>query len=191
VAEILVRRNTRYADLIARHEYRLTGPRADTSYLASYRRDPETRARALDELRRAAQENPQNTMAWLGLAQEYQVAGLAALAERVDALSHAVPLLAGKPMEGRARAELAEAFLQMGRHADAVVAAQAALRADKTLLLPYWVLAAVAERGGSFGDARDQLQALLKRISADHPMAPAVRERLQAVEGRLRLRDGK
>jgi len=191
VAEILVRRNTRYADLIARHEYRLTGPRADTSYLASYRRDPETRARALDELRRAAQENPQNTMAWLGLAQEYQVAGLAALAERVDALSHAVPLLAGKPMEGRARAELAEAFLQMGRHADAVVAAQAALRADKTLLLPYWVLAAVAERGGSFGDARDQFQALLKRISADHPMAPAVRERLQAVEEKLKLRDGK
>lgn len=191
VAEILVRRNARHADLIARHEYRLTGPRADTSYLASYRRDPDTRARALDELRRAAQENPQNTMAWLGLAQEYQAAGPAALAERVNALSHAVPLLAGKPMEGRARAELAEAFLQMGRHADAVAAAQAALRADQTLLLPYWVLAAVAERGGSLGDARDQLQALLQRISADHPMAPAVRERLQAVEEKLKLRDGK
>jgi hypothetical protein len=53
------------------------------------------------------------------------------------------------------------------------------------------VLAAVAERGGSLGDARDQLQALLQRINADHPMAPAVRERLQAVEGRLELRDGK
>jgi tetratricopeptide (TPR) repeat protein len=191
VAEILVRRNARHADLIARHEYRLTGPRADTSYLASYRRDPETRGRALDELRRAAQENPQNTMAWLGLAQEYQVAGPAALAERVEALSHAVPLLAGKPMEGRARAELAETFLQMGRHADAVAAARAALRADTTLLLPYWVLAAAAERGGSLGDARDQLQALLQRISADHPMAPAVRERLQAVEEKLKLRHGK
>jgi hypothetical protein len=191
VAEILVRRNARYADLIARHEYRLTGPRADTNYLASYRSDPETRARALDELRRAARENPQNTMAWLGLAQEYQAAGPAMLAERVDALAHAVPLLVGKPMEGRARAELAEAFLQMGRNADAAAAAQDALRADKTLLLPYWVLAAVAERGGSPGDARDQLQALLQRISADHPMAPAVRARLQAVEEQLKLRGGK
>jgi tetratricopeptide (TPR) repeat protein len=191
VAEILVRRNARYADLIARHEYRLTGPRADTNYLASYRSDPETRARALDELRRAARENPQNTMAWLGLAQEYQAAGPAALAERVDALSHAVPLLVGKPMEGRARAELAEAFLQIGRNADAAAAAREALRADKTLLLPYWALATVAERGGSLREARDHLRTLLQRIDADHPMAPAVRERLQAVEEKLKLRDGK
>jgi hypothetical protein len=191
VAEILVRRNARYADLIARHEYRLTGPRADTNYLASYRRDPETRARVLDELRRAARENPQNTMAWLGLAQEHQAAGPAMLAERVDALSHAVPLLVGKPMEGRARAELAEAFLQMGRNAAAAAAAQDALRADKTLLLPYWVLATVAERSGSLGDARDQLRTLLRHITADHPMAPAVRARLQAVEEQLKLRGGK
>jgi len=191
VAEILVRRNARYADLIARQEYRLTGPRADTGYLASYRRDPEARARALEELRRAVQENPQNTMAWLGLAQEYQVAGPEALAQRVDALTHAVALLAERPTEGRARAELAEALLQMGRNGDAAAAAREALRADKTLLLPYWVLAAVAEREGSWSEARDQLRILLQRIEADHPMAPAVRERLQFVEGKLQRRDGR
>ena len=190
VAEVFVRRNARYADVIARQEYRLTGPRADTSYLAAYRRDPETRTRALEELRRAAQEDPQNTMAWLGLAQEYQAAGPEALAQRVDALTHAVALLAGKPLEGRAEAELAEALLQLGRHGDAAAAAREALRLDKTLLLPYWVLAGVAERGGSWSEARDQLRILLQRIEADHPMAPAVRERLHAVEGRLKLRDG-
>jgi tetratricopeptide (TPR) repeat protein len=190
VAEILVRRDARHADLIARHGYRLTGPREDTTYLASYRRDPEVRARALDELRRAVRENPQNTMAWLGLAQEVQAFGPAGLAERADALSHAVPLLLGRPMEGRARAELAETLSQMGRGSDAVAAAHDALRADKTLLLPYWVLATVAERGGSPGKAREHLQALLQRIDADHPMAPAVRERLRAVEDALKRRGG-
>jgi hypothetical protein len=53
------------------------------------------------------------------------------------------------------------------------------------------VLAAVAERAGSWDDARNLLQTLLQRIDADHPMAPAVRERLQAVEEKLKLRDGK
>jgi tetratricopeptide (TPR) repeat protein len=191
VAEVFVRRNARYADFIARQEYRLTGPRADTGYLAAYRRDPETRALALEELRRAVQENAQNTMAWLGLAQEYQAAGPEALAQRVDALTHAVALLAERPTEGRARAELAEALLQMGRNGDAAAAAREALRADKTLLLPYWVLAAVAEWEGSWSEARDQLRILLQRIEADHPMAPAVRERLQFVEGKLQRRDGR
>jgi len=190
VAEVFVRRNARYADLIAAQEYRLTGPRADTDYLAAYRRDPGTRARALGELRRAAQENPQNTMAWLGLAQEYQAAGPEALAQRVEALTHAVTLLAGKPLDGRAQAELAEALLQSGRHEDAAAAARGALRADKNLLLPYWILASVAERGGSWSEARDHLRTLLQRMEPGHPMGPAVRERLQAVEGRVKLRDG-
>jgi len=169
-----------YADLIARHEYRLTGPgpiRA-TSRRIGGSGNP---GAPLDELRRAAQENPQNTMAWLGLAQEYQVAGLAALAERVDALSHAVPLLPGND-GGACASRAAEAFLQMGRHADAVVAAQARCERTRRCCCPTGCWPRWRARR-FFGDAGTSWQALLKRISADHPMAPQSARRLQAVEG--------
>jgi len=190
VAEVFVRRGARYANLIATQEYRLTGPEPNTGYLAAYRRDPKTWGRALEELRRAVQENPENTMAWLGLAQEYQVAGPEALVQRLEALSHAAALLAGKPAEGRARAELAEVLLQFGRDQDAAAAARDALRADKGLLLPHWILASVAERSGSWREARGRLRTLLERMEPGHPMIPAVRERLEEVEGKLKLRGG-
>jgi tetratricopeptide (TPR) repeat protein len=191
VAEIFLRRTAKYTEFIGEKEYRLTGPRADTSYLSAYRRDPALWELAMEELRRAARENPQNTMAWLALAQEYQAAGPEALSKRVEALRNAVPLLDGKPMEGRAQAELAEALLQSGRDREAAFAARDALRADKDMLLPHWVLASVAERHGAWSDAQDHLRTLLRRMTPDHPMGSAVRERLRALEGKTGRRDGR
>lgn len=128
VAEVYVRRGGPYGDLVATHEYRLTGPAPDTRYLAAYRRDPEMWERALSELRRAVAENPENVMAWLGLAQEYRAAGPGSLEQRLEALDRAAALMAGAPAIGRVHAERAEALLQLGRLDEAKAEAQKALR---------------------------------------------------------------
>ena len=62
VAEVFVQRNKRYGVLIAAHEYRLTHSEADLSYLAAYRREPETWIRTLAELRRAVLDNSRNEL---------------------------------------------------------------------------------------------------------------------------------
>jgi predicted Zn-dependent protease len=56
---------------------------------------------------------------------------------------------------------------------------------DRDLLLPRWVLAAVAERQGAWEEARNHLRDLLARMDADHPMAARVRDRLEFVERSL------
>ena len=189
VAEVFVRRNERYAAFIAAHEYRLTRSEADLSYLAAYRREPETWNRALAELRRAVLDNPRNELAWQGLAQEYGVAGPAALEQRLEALNRAIAVLANNPATGRLHAEQAEALLQSGRYGEAEAAARQALRLDSELLLPRWVLAAVAEHRGAWMEARDRLRDLLPRLGPDHPMAPRVRQHLEAAERRTRDAD--
>jgi tetratricopeptide (TPR) repeat protein len=186
VAEVFVRRNERYAAFIAAHEYRLTRSEADLSYLAAYRREPETWNRALAELRRAVLDNPRNELAWQGLAQEYGVAGPAALEQRLEALTRAIAVLANNPATGRLHAQQAEALLQSGRYEEAEAAARQALRLDSELLLPRWVLAAVAEHRGAWTEARDRLRDLLPRLGPDHPMAPRVRQQLEAAERRTR-----
>ncbi len=186
VAEVFVRREGRYADLIADHEYELTRPAADLGYLAAYRQDPETWGRALRELRRAVVENPENDLAWLGLAQEYRAAGPTALEHRLEALTRAVALLGGTPAAGGLQGQRAEALLQLGRFDEATTAAQKALRLDGELLSPRWVLASVAERRGAWAEARDQLRTILSRLEPDHPEAPIIRGRLEAVERSLR-----
>lgn len=186
VAEVYVRPGGRYADLIATHEYRLTRPASDTSYLAAYRRDPETWARALAELRRAVTDNPHNLMAWLGLAQEYQAAGPAAAEQRLDALTHAEALMARAPGLGRLHAERADALLQFGRLDEAKAEAQKALRLQGDLLLARSVLASVAERRGAWAEARDQLRTILARLEPGDARVPMVQSRLNAAEQNLR-----
>lgn len=185
-AEVYVRRGGRYADLVATHEYRLTRPAADTAYLIPYRRDPEKWNQALAELRRAVRENPQNTVAWLALAQEYRAAGPGSLEERLDALTHAATLMTGRIGEGRAHGERAEVLLQLGRLDEAGVAAKRALRLDGELLLPRWVLASVAERRGNWAEAREHLRVVLARLEPGDPRVPSVRKNLDNVEQRLR-----
>jgi tetratricopeptide (TPR) repeat protein len=185
VAEVYVRKGRRFADLITTHEYRLTRPEIDLTYLEEYRRDPDTWVGALAELRRAVADNPENELAWQGLAQEYGAAGPSALEQRLDALSHAVTVLAGNPATGRFHAERAEALLQVGRVEEAKVAAQTALRLDGDLLLARYVLATVAERRAAWAEARNQLQSTLARLKPSDPRAPQIRERLEAAERHL------
>ncbi|HWT77708.1 MAG TPA: hypothetical protein VN648_02775 [Candidatus Methylomirabilis sp.] len=182
VAEVYVRRGGRYADLIATHEYQLTHPETNLAYLAAYRRDPATWARALTELRRAVEDNQENVMAWLGLAQEHRAAGPVAAEQRLEALTRAQALLAGTPFLGRVHAERADTLLQLGRVEEAKMAAQMALRLDGDLLLPRYILAAVAERRGAWAEARDQLRTILTYLRPDDPGADNVRRRLDAAE---------
>jgi tetratricopeptide (TPR) repeat protein len=185
IAEVYVRRGERYADLIATHEYRLTRSEPDLSYLITYRRDPETWAQALTELRRAVEENPENAMAWLGLAQEYRAAGPAASGQRLEAVTRAQALLAGTPLLGRVHADRAEALFQLGRVDEAAAEAQTALRLEEDLILPRSILADVAQRRGAWDDARDQLQTILASLGPGDSRAKGIRERLEAVERHL------
>jgi len=185
-AEIFVRRGGSHAALIAKGEYSLTRSSSDLSYLVAYRRDPALRARALGELRRAVAENPENGTAWLGLAQEYWAQGPAAAAQRLDALTHVARVEAGTPVVGRVYAEQADALLQLGRLAEAKVAAQQARRLDGQQLLPYWVLALVAEGQGEWREARDRFLELQTRLDPSDERQRLVRSRLDAAERRLR-----
>jgi tetratricopeptide (TPR) repeat protein len=186
VAEVYVRRGGRFADLIAAHEYRLTRPETNLAYLAAYRRDPDTWARALAELRRAVADNPENELAWQGLAQEYGAAGPSVLPLRLEALSRATTILAGMRAAGRLHGERADVLLQLGRVEEARAAALAALRLDGDLLLPRYVLAAAAEQRGAWEEARDQLRAILSRLGPDDPEAVGIRARLDAAERKVR-----
>jgi len=186
VAEVYVRRGGQYADLIATHEYRLTHPETNLAYLAAYRRDPATWAWALAELNRAVEDNQENVMAWLGLAQEYRASGSGAAAERLRALKRAEGLLPGSSVMGRILAEESEALLQLGRTEEAAGLARRALRMQADLVLPRTVLASIAEGRRDWKQARDQLQAILDRLQPDDPRVPGVRERLAAAEHGLR-----
>ncbi len=124
VAEVYVRRGGRFADLIAAHEYRLTRPEANLAYLAAYRGDPDTWTRALAELRRTVADNPENELAWQGLAQEYGAAGPSALVQRLEALTRATIILTGMWATGRLHGERADALLRLGRVEEAKVAAR-------------------------------------------------------------------
>ncbi len=186
VAEVFVRRTARHADLIARHEYRLTGPESDLRYLAGYRaRDPGMWRAALAELRRAVAENPKNSLAWLALAQEYRAAGPSALPDRLEALDRATALLAPGPETAELQVQRAEALLQLGRPDEAASAARQALRLNENALSARWFLAAAAERRGAWAEARDQLRTILDRLEPGHPEAATIRTRLQAVERML------
>jgi tetratricopeptide (TPR) repeat protein len=187
VAQVFVRRGGRYANLIADHEYRLTRPAADLGYLDAYRRDPEVWGRALTELRRAVAENPENALAWLGLAQMYRAGGPSALEDRLEALTRAASLLiAGGPAAGLLEGERAETLLRLGRFDEAKAAAQKALLMDRGLVFPRWILVYVAERRGAWAEARYQLRTILAGLEPGHPEADVIRRRLEAVERNLR-----
>jgi tetratricopeptide (TPR) repeat protein len=183
IAEVFVRRNERYAAFIAAHEYRLTRSEADLSYLAAYRRDPATWQRALAELCRAVQDNPENELAWQGLAQEYRAADPSALPLRLEALNRTITVLTGNPATRRLHAERANVLLQLGRVEEARAAALAVLRLDGDLLLPRYVLAAVAEQRGAWAEALDQLRAILTSPPPNDPEVQRIRGRLETVDG--------
>jgi tetratricopeptide (TPR) repeat protein len=191
VAEVFVRREGRHAGLAADHEYRLTRAEPDLGYLAAYRADRETWSRAVAELKRAAAENPENTWAWLGLAQESRAAGPSAARDRLEALTHLVALLPSRPTTGGLHAERAEVLLQLGRSDEAAAAALQALRLDGSLLPARWILAIVAEGRGNWAEARDQYRAILARVDAGHAGAPAIRARLDAAERALKAGGGR
>jgi tetratricopeptide (TPR) repeat protein len=191
VAEIYLRRDGKFARLIAEREYRLTGSTPDIGYLSAYRRDAQSRVRAIAELRRATEDNPENEIAWQALAQEYAAIGGEAAGARLHALERVLKLLAGNPAAGRFHAERAEALLQLGRPTEAEAAAREALRVDGSLLLPRWVLAGVAEGRGAWEEADEQLRTLTDLIDANHPMLPRVRERLDSLERRLQAQGAK
>jgi tetratricopeptide (TPR) repeat protein len=190
-AEVYVRRGGRFAGLVETREYRLTRSTTDLAYFEAYRANPTARAQVMAELQRAVEDNPENVLAWQGLAQEYGAAGSAALGKRLGALTRALALLRDNPATGRLRAERAEALLQLGRPAEADAAAREALRVDGSLLLPRWILAGVAEGRGAWNDAREQLRILLDRLDSGHPMRAAVRERLAGVERQLQAQGAK
>jgi len=185
VGEVYLRRGGLHGDLIATHEYRLTGPAADTGYLAAYRRDPEMWGRALAELRRATEENPENLMAWLGLAQEYRAAGIAFAERRLEALTRAKALMTRAPTLGRVVAERADALFQLGRLDESKIEAQEALRLEGDLILSRSVLAAVAERRSAWTEARDQLRSILASLEPGDAREAQIRRRLEAAEQRL------
>jgi len=185
VAEVFVRRNGRFAQLAATHEYRLTRPGEELGYLMAYRKEPGTWTQAMAELRRAVEDNPENAMAWLGLGQEYRWAGPDGAEGRLQALMRAEALLADSPALGRVLGEQSDALMQLGRTAEAAGVARRALRAQPELLLPRSVLASVAEQRGAWAEAREQLEAILGRLQPDDPRIPGVRERLAAAERAL------
>jgi tetratricopeptide (TPR) repeat protein len=180
VAEVYVRRAGEYAALAKEREFRLTTPETDLRYLAAYRHDASTWNRALDELRRAIRDNPENEVAWQGLLQEYAAAGPNMLSQRLEALNQVTSLLVGNPAAARFHAERAEALLQSGLPVEAAAAARHALRLDKKLFLPHWVLAVVAEQQGAWAEVREQLQTLLSAMGPEHPMWAQVQQRLEA-----------
>jgi tetratricopeptide (TPR) repeat protein len=186
VAEVLVRRGGRFADLIAAHEYQLIRPSAGSGYLAAYRADPKIWHLALEELRRAVAENPENRAAWLALAQEYRAAGPPRLSDRLEALTRSATLLAGSPALGRVHGERADALFQLGRIEEAEAAAHTALRLDRESLLPRWILAAIAERRSAWEQAREHLGAILVRLEPGDLRIRQVQARLQEVERHLR-----
>ncbi len=185
VAEVFLRRGGRYAHLIAEHEYRLTRPDANLEYLIAYRREPHTWGRAMTELRRAVADNPENDLAWLGLAQEYRAMGPPALELRLESLTHAIALLARAPAAPWLHGQRAEALFLLGRLDEARTEAQEALRLQDDLLLPRSVLASVAERRNAWAEARYQLQSTLARLEPGDPRAPEIQERLEDVERHL------
>jgi hypothetical protein len=191
VAEVYVRRGGRFADLIAAHEYRLIRPETNLAYLAAYRRDPDAWARALAELRRAVADNPENELAWQGLAQEYGAAGPSALPLRLEALSRATTILAGMRGTGRLYGERADVLLRLGRVEEARADALTALRLDGDLLLPRYVLAAAAEQRGAWAEARDQLRAILTSLPPDDPEVQRIRGRLETAEGHVHGEGGR
>jgi len=191
VAEVYVRRGGRFADLIAAREYRLTRPETNLAYLAAYRRDPDAWARALAELRRAVADNPENELAWQGLAQEYGAAGPSVLPLRLEALSRATTILAGMRAAGRLHGERADVLLRLGRVEEARAAALTALRLDGDLLLPRYVLAAVAEQRGAWQEARDQLRAILTSLPPDDPEVQRIRKRFETAGRNLRGEGGR
>jgi tetratricopeptide (TPR) repeat protein len=190
VAEVYVRRHGRYAELAAEREYRWTRSETDLTYLANYRRDRGTWVQAIEELRRVAAENPQNELAWEGLAQEYRAAGPAYLQEQLEALDRALAILVDNPATGRLQAERGEALFTLGRVGEAETAARQALRLDSHLLLPRWVLALAAERRGAWAEAGEQLRDLQRRLEPSDDRQGMVLERLEAVEKRLRGKRG-
>jgi tetratricopeptide (TPR) repeat protein len=191
LAEVYVRRGGRFANLIAEHEYRLTGPETDLQYLVEYRRDPNEWGRALTELRRAVADNAENELAWQGLAQEYGAAGPQASAQRLDALTRSLALLEGNPATGRLHGERAETLFQLGRVEEAKAEAQQALQLDDALLPPRYVLAAAAERSGGWTEARDQLRTILKWLQPGDPEVQRIRDRLDIAERNLREQRGR
>jgi len=186
VAEVYARRGGRFSTLIAAREYRLTRSDTNLGYLMEYRRSAALLSQAMGELRRAIEDNPENELAWQGLAQEYAAMGPSALEPRLEALTHATRILSGNPATGRLHAERGEALLLLGRIEEAEAAARRALRLDGELLLPRYVLAGAAECRGAWGEARDQLRAILGRLVAENPELPRVRARLEVAERNAR-----
>jgi tetratricopeptide (TPR) repeat protein len=186
VAEVYVRRQGRYAEFAAAREYRWTRSETDLTYLAAYRRDRIRWAQAMAELQRAAAENPGNELAWQGLAQEYRAAGPASAQAQLEALERALAILVDNPATGRLQAERGEALLMLGRLSEATVASRQALRLDRRLLLPRWVLALSAEGRGAWAEAGEHLRDLQGRLEPSDRRQPMVRDRLAAVERRLR-----
>jgi tetratricopeptide (TPR) repeat protein len=138
-------------------------------------------------LRRAVAENPENALAWLGLAQMYRAGGPSALEDRLEALTRAASLLiAGGPAAGLLEGERAETLLRLGRFDEAKAAAQKALLMDRGLVFPRWILVYVAERRGAWAEARYQLRTILAGLEPGHPEADVIRRRLEAVERNLR-----
>jgi tetratricopeptide (TPR) repeat protein len=185
VAEVYLRRGGRFAALIGAREYRLTRPDANLAYLQAYRQDPEVWRLAVGELRRAVEDNPENELAWQGLAQEYKVAGPSGLELRLEALTRVTAILAGMRASATLHGERAEVLLELGRIQEAEAAARGALRLDGDLLLPRYVLAAVAERRGAWSQARELLRDILTRLEPGDPRLPNVQENLDNVERRL------
>ena len=186
VAEVFVQRGSRFASLIEQHEYRLTHTEFDLEYLAAYRGDAGLHAQAMRELRRAVAENPENTLAWEGLAQEYAVMGPSAREQRLEALTRATTLLRGIPGVAGLHSQRAAALLDLGRLEEAVAAARQALQADGSLLPPRQVLAAAAERQENWLEARNQLREILRRLDPNDPERQSLQIQLETAERRLR-----
>jgi len=102
------------------------------------------------------------------------------LSQRLEVLNRITSLLSGNPAAARFHAERAEALLQSGLPVEAAAAARHALRLDKKLLLPHWVLTMVAEQQGAWPEVRKELQTLLSAMGPEHPMRAQVQQRLEA-----------
>ena len=184
IAEVFVRRGSRFDHWIAAHEYRLTRFSLDTNYLQAYRRDPEKWHQAMAELRRAVEDNPENSWAWLGLAQEYGAAE--SPARQLDALDHALALFRTRATLGRLHADRAHALLKLGRLEEAAEAATRSLGLQRDLILPRAVLASVAERQGDWSRVRELMLDILGHLQPGDPRAQSVRDNLRRLEERLR-----
>ena len=177
--DIFVATEGRYAALATSRGFREVRGREGSGYLAALRSDPAAWQRAIEELRRAAADSPDNWMAWTGLAQELSAVTPDDGAGRLEALTRLVELTDRGEWAAARQAERAYVLMGLDRTAEARAAAEDALAMDPGQTAAHRLLAAVGQRTGDPELARLHLRALIDQLPPDDPQLPTLQGRLR------------